>query len=63
MGGGDAFAAGVIDSVLKGKSPDEIVSFAAAASALKHSVEGDFNLVSEQEVRDLVRGADRIVRR
>lgn len=63
MGGGDAFAAGVIDSVLKGKSPDETVSFAAAASALKHSVEGDFNLVSEQEVRDLVRGADRIVRR
>lgn len=63
MGSGDAFAAGVIDSALKERPLGEAVSFAAAASALKHSVEGDFNLVSEQEVCELAHGAVCAVRR
>ncbi|MCL2609711.1 MAG: sugar kinase, partial [Treponema sp.] len=56
VGGGDSFAAGLIHSRLAGLSPEESVEFAAAASCLKHSVEGDFNQVSLQEIRKLVDG-------
>lgn len=49
VGGGDSFTAGLIYSVLSGCSPQETVDFAVAASALKHSIEGDFNLVSVAE--------------
>ena len=56
VGGGDSFGAGLIYAILKGKSTQEAIEFAVAASALKHSVEGDFNRVSVSEVEKLAGG-------
>ncbi|GHV12073.1 hypothetical protein FACS189491_04400 [Spirochaetia bacterium] len=56
VGGGDSFAAGLIYSRLNNLSPQESIEFATAASCLKHSIEGDFNLVSAEEVKKLAGG-------
>ncbi len=56
VGGGDSFAAGVICGILDGKSPDEALEFAVAASALKHTIPGDFNYVTRDEVDALSKG-------
>ena len=56
VGGGDAFGGGLIYALLKGKSTQDAVEFAAAASALKHTIEGDFNMVSADEVEKLAGG-------
>lgn len=58
IGGGDAFAAGLIYKLRQGAGGQEAINFAAAASCLKHSVEGDFCLVSRSEVEELARGED-----
>jgi 2-dehydro-3-deoxygluconokinase len=57
VGGGDAFGAGLIHSLMAGAPDREAVEFAAAASALKHTIEGDFNRVSAAEVRALMGGS------
>jgi 2-dehydro-3-deoxygluconokinase len=54
IGGGDAFTAGLIHGWMSGWEGAQIVEFAAAASCLKHSIPGDFNLVSLEEVTQLV---------
>lgn len=56
VGGGDSFGAGLIYSILSGKNTQQTVEFAVAASALKHSVEGDFNMVTVAEVEKLAGG-------
>lgn len=56
IGGGDSFGAGLIYSLLNGKNTRQAVEFAVAASALKHSVEGDYNMVSVAEVEKLAGG-------
>lgn len=56
VGGGDSFGGGLIYSLLTGKSTQETIEFAAAASALKHSIEGDYNMVSVAEVEKLAAG-------
>lgn len=56
VGGGDSFGAGLIYALLNGKGTQEAVEFAVAASALKHSIEGDFNRVSVSEVEKLAGG-------
>jgi 2-dehydro-3-deoxygluconokinase len=56
VGGGDSFAAGLIYGSVTGLSPRETLEFAVAASCLKHSIEGDFNLVSVDEVKKLAGG-------
>lgn len=56
VGGGDAFAAGLIYGLLSGKPAQGALEFAVAASCLKHSIVGDFNLVSAAEVESLVGG-------
>lgn len=57
VGGGDSFAGGLIHGMLKYNWDQEAaLEFAVAASALKHTVNGDFNLVSEAEVLNLVGG-------
>ena len=56
VGGGDSFGAGLIYSLLTGKSSAQAIEFAVAASALKHSIEGDFNRVSVKEVEKLAKG-------
>ena len=56
VGGGDSFGAGLIYALLSGKTTQEAISFAVAASALKHSIEGDYNRVSVSEVEKLASG-------
>ncbi len=56
VGGGDSFGAGLIYSLLSGKTSEEAIEFAVAASALKHSIEGDYNRVTVQEVEKLAGG-------
>lgn len=57
VGGGDAFGAGLIYGLLNyGSDLQRTVNFAAAASCLKHSIHGDFNLVSVAEVEQLMKG-------
>jgi len=56
MGGGDSFGAGLIYASLKGFEPQAVIEYAVAASCLKHSIEGDFNQVSVDEVLKLVGG-------
>lgn len=56
VGGGDSFGAGLIYSMLLGKYPEDALAFAVAASCLKHSVEGDFNQASVDEVEKLAGG-------
>jgi 2-dehydro-3-deoxygluconokinase len=60
IGGGDAFAAGLLHGLVRGEPS---LDFALAAAALKHSIAGDFNLVSEAEVRALVEGGGLDVKR
>lgn len=56
VGGGDSFGAGLIYAMLHGFNKQESIEFATAASCLKHSIEGDFNLVNVQEVTALIHG-------
>jgi 2-dehydro-3-deoxygluconokinase len=56
VGGGDAYSSGIIYSLLTGQDLQETVDFAAAASCLKHSIHGDFNLVSFGEILALMSG-------
>ncbi|MDA1141204.1 MAG: sugar kinase [Planctomycetota bacterium] len=57
VGGGDSFAAGLIYALISGKSADDAINFAVAASCLKHTIPGDCNLVSVDEVKALAGGA------
>lgn len=50
VGGGDAFAAGILNGVLKGWDSQQIVDFGTASSVLKHTVFGDWNPFNEEEV-------------
>ena len=54
IGCGDAFVAGLLHSLMKGKSFMDALDFAVAASCLKYSIEGDYNLVKENEVEQLM---------
>ena len=56
VGGGDSFGGGLIYSILAGKTDQEAINFAVAASCLKHSIEHDFNLVTVAEVENLAKG-------
>ncbi|HEY9007784.1 sugar kinase [Ohtaekwangia sp.] len=56
VGGGDAYMAGLIYGILAGMTDAEALEFAIAASVLKHSIEGDVNLATTEEVEQLVKG-------
>ena len=56
VGGGDSFASGLIYGLLVGKNFKDALEFGVAASALKHTILGDFNMVSIEEVEKLVQG-------
>lgn len=56
VGGGDSFAGGLIYGLLSGKDFKDALEFAVAASALKHTIPGDFNMVSTEEVENLADG-------
>ena len=57
VGGGDAFSAGLIHGLLTKQNQGEALEFAVAASALKQTIRGDFNLVTAAEVENLVGGS------
>ncbi len=56
VGGGDAFAGGLIHGLLNLPTPQDALEFAVAASCLKHSIPGDFNRFSADEVQALLKG-------
>ena len=56
VGGGDSFGGGLIYALLTGKDTQAAIEFAVAASALKHSIEGDYNRVGVSEVEKLAGG-------
>ncbi len=56
VGGGDSFGAGLIYGMLNGKSNQETIEFAVAASCLKQTVEGDFSCVTVAEAEALAGG-------
>ncbi|UPU38959.1 PfkB family carbohydrate kinase [Erysipelothrix sp. Poltava] len=56
VGGGDSFGAGLIYSMLHDYTPQDAIEFATAITCLKHSVEGDYNRVTVQEVETLAKG-------
>lgn len=56
VGGGDSFGAGLIYSLISGYDAQQTIEFAVSASCLKHSIEGDYNLVSVEEVKKLAGG-------
>ena len=56
VGGGDAFMGGLIYALMNEYEPQRVIEFAVAASCLKHSIEGDYNMVSVAEVMNLAGG-------
>lgn len=56
VGGGDSFGAGLIYSLINNFEPQDAIEFAVAASCLKHTIEGDYNMVSVDEVLKLAKG-------
>jgi len=65
VGGGDSFMAGLIYGLLTYPNDDQkALNFAAAASCLKHTIHGDFNLVTVAEVEQLMKGdtSGRVIR-
>jgi 2-dehydro-3-deoxygluconokinase len=56
VGGGDSFSGGLIHGLLTMQNQADALEFAVAASALKHTVPGDFNMVSADEVAALAGG-------
>lgn len=56
VGGGDSFGAGLIYASMNGFSQQAAIEFAAAASCLKHTIEGDFNILSVSEAATLAGG-------
>jgi 2-dehydro-3-deoxygluconokinase len=55
VGGGDAFASGVLHGIMEKMQPQELISFATAASVLKHTVEGDANIFSTEEIETFMK--------
>ena len=64
VGGGDAFAAGFLHGILSDKSMEDSLEFAIAAAAIKHTIPGDINYSTVDEVENLVKsdGAGRVQR-
>ena len=56
VGGGDSFGGGLIYSLVNGFDSQQAIEFAVAASCLKHTIEGDYNMVSVSEVLNLAGG-------
>ena len=64
VGGGDSFSAGLIYGLINNYSSKDALEFAVAASCLKHSIEGDYNMVTVDEVKSLIKsgGSGRVQR-
>lgn len=57
IGTGDAFAAGVLDGLLRGAPPGEVAAFGLGAAAMKHSIAGDFSPASRAQIEAIMDGA------
>ncbi|MEG0378127.1 MAG: PfkB family carbohydrate kinase, partial [Eubacterium sp.] len=64
VGSGDAFASGFLDGFLLGKTEEACIDFAIASAAIKHTIPGDINYISRNEVENLAGsdGEGRVVR-
>lgn len=49
VGGGDAFASGIIYAMMRQMKPEDIVNFGVASSVIKHTMHGDFNITDDEE--------------
>ncbi len=56
VGAGDSFSGGLIYATLSGMEPQDKIEFAVAASALKHTIPGDFSVISLEEIKKLSSG-------
>lgn len=63
VGGGDAFSAGVLHGILTEKNPQELIEFATAAAALKHTVCGDSNQFTATEVESYLENKSGVISR
>jgi 2-dehydro-3-deoxygluconokinase len=63
IGGGDAFAAGLLHGLATGTADQAALDFAVAAACLKHYIPGDFNLAGVEDVRFFLAGGGSDVRR
>lgn len=63
IGAGDAFAAGVLHGLMSGRDEDYAVRFGAAAAVMKHTIPGDFNLATLEDVEAALAGGGLSVRR
>lgn len=62
VGSGDSFASGIIDGILLDKNPQDSVEFAMASSALKHTVYGDINPFSREEIESFIKNKENVNR-
>ena len=62
-GGGDSFASALIWGMLEGKQEQEVIDFAAAYSALCHTVRNDWNIITREEASELMHGGSARVKR
>lgn len=63
VGGGDAFASGMIYAIMRQMPPDDIVNFAVASSVIKHTMHGDFNLTDNEEAIKSIMNQDYEIKR
>ena len=56
VGAGDSFDSGLLYALINGYQPQKALDFAVASSVLEHSVEGDYNVMSVDEIQQLVDG-------
>lgn len=63
VGGGDAYAAGILHGILAGFTAEHTVDFAIAASSMKHTINGDCNQFSEEEVEDFMNSESGAIKR
>lgn len=63
VGGGDSFTTGLISGILDEKPIQEALEFATATSVWKHTIPGDANIVSKEEIENLAKGGSTLVQR
>ena len=49
VGGGDAFASGLIYAMIRGYKPMDLINFAVASSVIKHTIHGDANITDDDK--------------
>ena len=64
IGSGDAFEGGLLYGLINSLPGQDIINFAIASGAIKHSIEGDFALLSKEEIEDFIKNGavNRVIR-